>query len=117
MAASKRRGGICLPLQVWSRCPQVQLSAASAQQCTPVLLAGKVNVTVSSVAEDSHDLCDNRIAVTPLQGERDTVIRPLLVKVSHTSEQRTPSDSRSSPEAVNKMLRGSYPLLGSREVC
>ncbi|KAK2537737.1 Phc1 [Columba guinea] len=28
---------------------------------------GKVNVTVSSVAEDSHNLCGNRIAVTPLQ--------------------------------------------------
>ncbi|KAM6093514.1 LOW QUALITY PROTEIN: alpha-2-macroglobulin-like protein 1 [Chlamydotis macqueenii] len=41
---------------------------------------GKVNVTVSSVAEDSHDLCDYRIAMTPLQGERDTVIKPLLVK-------------------------------------
>ncbi|KAK2528126.1 hypothetical protein Q9966_010017, partial [Columba livia] len=41
---------------------------------------GKVNVTVSSVAEDSHNLFGNRIAVTPLQGERDTVIKPLLLK-------------------------------------
>jgi len=51
-----------------------------------VLLAGKVNVTVSSVAEDSHNLCDNRVAVTPLQGKMDTVIKPLLVKVSQTTD-------------------------------
>lgn len=88
-------------------CWYIQLSAASAQQCASVLPAGKVNVTVSSLAEDSHDLCDNRIAVTPLQGERDTVIKPLLVKVSHTSGWRTPGDRGSSPEAVSKMLRGS----------
>ncbi|XP_010075258.1 PREDICTED: alpha-2-macroglobulin-like protein 1, partial [Pterocles gutturalis] len=50
---------------------------------------GKVNVTVSSVAEDSHDLCDNRIAVTPLQGERDTVIKPLLVKPGGVLQQKT----------------------------
>lgn len=51
-----------------------------------MLLAGKVNVTVSSVAEDSHNLCDNRVAVTPLQGKMDTVIKPLLVKVSQTTD-------------------------------
>ncbi|KAM6418037.1 alpha-2-macroglobulin-like protein 1 isoform 2-T2 [Pluvialis apricaria] len=50
---------------------------------------GKVNVTVSSVAEDSHDLCDNRIAVTPLQGERDTVIKPLLVKPGGVLQEKT----------------------------
>lgn len=66
-----------------------------------------MNVTVSSMAEDSHDQCDNRIAVTPLQGERDTVIKPLLVKVSQASGWRTPGNSGLSPEAVSKMLRGS----------
>ncbi|XP_068257889.1 alpha-2-macroglobulin-like protein 1 [Nyctibius grandis] len=50
---------------------------------------GKVNVTVSSVAEDSQDLCDNRIAVTPLQGERDTVIKPLLVKPGGVLQEKT----------------------------
>ncbi|XP_028943147.1 alpha-2-macroglobulin-like protein 1, partial [Antrostomus carolinensis] len=50
---------------------------------------GKVNVTVSSVAEDSHDLCNNRIAVTPLQGERDTVIKPLLVKPGGVLQEKT----------------------------
>ncbi|XP_010154554.1 PREDICTED: alpha-2-macroglobulin-like protein 1 [Eurypyga helias] len=50
---------------------------------------GKVNVTVSSVAEDSHSLCANRIAVTPLQGERDTVIKPLLVKPGGVLQEKT----------------------------
>lgn len=107
MAANRKRGGIRLPLHVWSLCLYAELLAVSAQQCAPVLPAGKVNVTVSSVAEDSHNLFGNRIAVTPLQGERGTVIKPLLLKVSQTSGWRTPGDSGSSPEAVNKMLRGS----------
>ncbi|XP_010179781.1 PREDICTED: alpha-2-macroglobulin-like protein 1, partial [Mesitornis unicolor] len=50
---------------------------------------GKVNVTVSSVAEDSHYLCDNRIAVTPLKGERDMVIKPLLVKPGGVLQEKT----------------------------
>ncbi|XP_040451001.1 alpha-2-macroglobulin-like protein 1 isoform X3 [Falco naumanni] len=50
---------------------------------------GKVNVTVSSVAEDSHHLCSNRIAVTPSQGERDTVIKPLLVKPGGVLQEKT----------------------------
>ncbi|OXB72226.1 UNVERIFIED_CONTAM: hypothetical protein H355_013405, partial [Colinus virginianus] len=50
---------------------------------------GKVNVTVSSVAEESHNLCDNRVAVTPLQGETDTVIKPLLVKPGGILQERT----------------------------
>lgn len=91
---------------VRSQCSYMQLSAARAQQRAPVLPAGQVNVTVSGVAEDSHVLCDNRIAVTPLQGERDTVIKPLLVKVSNTSGWRTPEDSRLSSGTISKMLRG-----------
>ncbi|XP_021250335.1 alpha-2-macroglobulin-like protein 1 isoform X2 [Numida meleagris] len=50
---------------------------------------GKVNVTVSSVAEDSHNLCDNRVAVTPLQGETDIVIKPLLVKPGGILQEKT----------------------------
>nr|XP_047908945.1 alpha-2-macroglobulin-like protein 1 isoform X5 [Anser cygnoides] len=50
---------------------------------------GKVNITVSSVAEDSHDLCDNHVAVTPLQGKTDTVIKPLLVKPGGVSQKKT----------------------------
>ncbi|XP_065598357.1 alpha-2-macroglobulin-like protein 1 [Cyrtonyx montezumae] len=50
---------------------------------------GKVNVTVSSVAEESHNLCDNRVAVTPLQGKTDTVIKPLLVKPGGILQEKT----------------------------
>ncbi|KAM7127231.1 LOW QUALITY PROTEIN: alpha-2-macroglobulin-like protein 1 [Ciconia maguari] len=50
---------------------------------------GKLYVTVSSVAEDSHDLCASRIAVTPLQGERDTVIKPLIVKPGRVLHEKT----------------------------
>ncbi|KFP89083.1 Alpha-2-macroglobulin-like 1, partial [Acanthisitta chloris] len=65
---------------------------------------GKVNVTVSSVAEDSHDLCGNRIAVTPLQGGRDAVIKTLLVKPGGVLQEETqnaflcPADSTISEE-------------------
>ncbi|XP_015727585.1 alpha-2-macroglobulin-like protein 1 isoform X2 [Coturnix japonica] len=50
---------------------------------------GKVNVTVSTVAEDSHNLCDNRVAVTPLQGKTDTVIKPLPVKPGGIRQEKT----------------------------
>ncbi|XP_008940883.1 PREDICTED: alpha-2-macroglobulin-like protein 1, partial [Merops nubicus] len=50
---------------------------------------GQVNVTVSSVAEESHSLCGNRVAVTPSQGETDTVIKPLLVKPGGVPQEKT----------------------------
>lgn len=65
---------------------------------------GRVNVTVSSVAEESHSLCGNRIAVTPLQGGRDAVIKPLLVKPGGVLQEKTqniflcPADNTISEE-------------------
>ncbi|XP_027486903.1 alpha-2-macroglobulin-like protein 1 isoform X2 [Corapipo altera] len=65
---------------------------------------GKVNVSVSSVAEDSQNLCGNTIVVTPLQGGRDTVIKPLLVKPGGVLQEKTqnaflcPSDNTVSEE-------------------
>ncbi|KAM8819938.1 alpha-2-macroglobulin-like protein 1 [Eudromia elegans] len=50
---------------------------------------GKVNVTVSSVAQDAHDLCGNRITVTPLRGETDTVVKLLLVKSGGVIQENT----------------------------
>ncbi|KAM9388180.1 alpha-2-macroglobulin-like protein 1 [Phaethornis superciliosus] len=50
---------------------------------------GKVNVTVSCMADDSNSLCGNRIAVKPLKGERDTVIKPLLVKAGGVLQEKT----------------------------
>ncbi|XP_030124147.4 alpha-2-macroglobulin-like protein 1 [Taeniopygia guttata] len=65
---------------------------------------GRVNVTVSGVAEESHSLCGNRIAVTPLQGGRDTVIKSLLVKPGGVLQEKTqnaflcPADNTVSEE-------------------
>ncbi|XP_010216078.1 PREDICTED: alpha-2-macroglobulin-like protein 1 [Tinamus guttatus] len=50
---------------------------------------GKVNVTVNSVAQDAHNQCDNRITVTPLRGEMDTVIKLLLVKPGGVLQENT----------------------------
>ncbi|XP_030826916.1 alpha-2-macroglobulin-like protein 1 [Camarhynchus parvulus] len=65
---------------------------------------GRVNVTVSSVAEESHSLCANKIAVTPLQGGRDAVIKSLLVKPGGVLQEKTqnaflcPADNTISEE-------------------
>nr|XP_006120000.1 alpha-2-macroglobulin-like protein 1 [Pelodiscus sinensis] len=50
---------------------------------------GKVNVSVSTEAEEAHDLCGNEIAVTPPRGRTDTVIQALLVKPGGTLEEKT----------------------------
>ncbi|XP_014115222.1 PREDICTED: alpha-2-macroglobulin-like protein 1 isoform X1 [Pseudopodoces humilis] len=65
---------------------------------------GRVNVTVSSMAEESHGLCGNRTAVTPSQGGRDTVIKSLLVKPGGVLQEKTqnaflcPADNTISEE-------------------
>ncbi|NXP19114.1 A2ML1 protein, partial [Scytalopus superciliaris] len=41
---------------------------------------GEVNVTVSTEALSSAELCDNKVPVVPVQGRVDTVIKPLLVQ-------------------------------------
>ncbi|KAM9030223.1 alpha-2-macroglobulin-like protein 1 isoform 1-T1 [Ara ararauna] len=84
--------------------PELQVGACPGCQFTSCLCAneaktfmwnvtatrlGKVNVTVSSVAEDSHNLCANRVTVTPLQGERDTVMKTLLVKPGGILQEKT----------------------------
>ncbi|XP_007055680.2 alpha-2-macroglobulin-like protein 1 [Chelonia mydas] len=50
---------------------------------------GKVNVTVSTEALESHELCGNEIAVTPPRGRTDTVIQALLVKPGGVLEEKT----------------------------
>ncbi|XP_038009294.1 alpha-2-macroglobulin-like protein 1 [Motacilla alba alba] len=65
---------------------------------------GRVNVTVTSVAEETHSLCGNNIAVTPLQGGRDAVIKSLLVKPGGVLQEKTqnaflcPADNTISEE-------------------
>ncbi|XP_009950303.1 PREDICTED: alpha-2-macroglobulin-like protein 1, partial [Leptosomus discolor] len=41
---------------------------------------GEVNITVSTEALSSKELCGNEMPVTPAQGRVDTVIKPLLVQ-------------------------------------
>ncbi|NXF78881.1 A2ML1 protein, partial [Sclerurus mexicanus] len=41
---------------------------------------GEVNITVSTEALSSTELCGNKLPVVPAQGRVDTVIKPLLVK-------------------------------------
>ncbi|NXI98552.1 A2ML1 protein, partial [Psophia crepitans] len=41
---------------------------------------GEVNITVSTEALSSKELCDNEMPVVPAQGHVDTVIKPLLVQ-------------------------------------
>ncbi|XP_063150596.1 alpha-2-macroglobulin-like protein 1 [Candoia aspera] len=41
---------------------------------------GRVNISVSSEAEETQELCGNKISVTPARGRSDTVIKSLLVK-------------------------------------
>lgn len=47
----------------------------------PFASAGEVNITVSTEAIKSEELCGNEEPVVPAQGRVDTVIKPLLVQV------------------------------------
>lgn len=44
-------------------------------------IAGEVNITISTEAISSEELCGNEKPVVPAQGRVDTVIKPLLVQV------------------------------------
>uniref|UniRef100_A0A8C0BJ74 Alpha-2-macroglobulin-like protein 1 n=1 Tax=Buteo japonicus TaxID=224669 RepID=A0A8C0BJ74_9AVES len=46
----------------------------------PLASAGEVNITVSTEALSSKELCGNETPVVPAQGRVDTVIKPLLVQ-------------------------------------
>ncbi|XP_074852369.1 alpha-2-macroglobulin-like protein 1 [Carettochelys insculpta] len=50
---------------------------------------GKVNVSVSTEAQETHELCGNQIAVTPPRGQTDTVIRTLRVKAGGVLKEET----------------------------
>ncbi|XP_053896163.1 alpha-2-macroglobulin-like protein 1 [Malaclemys terrapin pileata] len=84
--------------------PELQVESCSGCQYTSCLCAneaktfswnvtatklGKVNVTVSTEALESHDLCGNEITVTPPRGQTDTVIKSLLVKPGGVLEEKT----------------------------
>ncbi|XP_025031018.1 alpha-2-macroglobulin-like protein 1 [Python bivittatus] len=50
---------------------------------------GHVNISVSSEAEETQELCGNKISVTPTRGRSDTVIKSLLVKPEGVLEEET----------------------------
>nr|XP_056704308.1 alpha-2-macroglobulin-like protein 1 [Euleptes europaea] len=50
---------------------------------------GHVNLSVTTEAEETQDLCGNKIAVTPPHGRSDTVIKPLLVKPEGVPKEET----------------------------
>lgn len=49
------------------------------QFCLPL---GHVNLSITAEAEETHELCGNKISTTPARGRSDTVVKSLLVKVS-----------------------------------
>ncbi|NXC33379.1 A2ML1 protein, partial [Campylorhamphus procurvoides] len=88
--------------------PELEVDACPSCQFTSCLCANEAKTFVWNVTatrlEDSHNLCGNMIAVTPLQGGRDTVIKPLLVKPGGVLQEKTqnaflcPSDNTVSEE-------------------
>ncbi|XP_067397051.1 alpha-2-macroglobulin-like protein 1, partial [Emydura macquarii macquarii] len=52
---------------------------------------GEVNVTVSTEALRTKELCGNELAVVPAQGRVDTVIKPLLVQPGGILEEKSHS--------------------------
>ncbi|NXG01470.1 A2ML1 protein, partial [Sakesphorus luctuosus] len=73
--------------------PELKVDACPNCQFTSCLCANEAKTFVWNVTatrlEDSHNLCGNVIAVTSLQGERDTVIKPLLVKPGGVPQEET----------------------------
>ncbi|XP_034611570.1 alpha-2-macroglobulin-like protein 1 isoform X2 [Trachemys scripta elegans] len=57
----------------------------------PPCSAGEVNVTVSTEALRTEELCGTEVAVVPAQGRVDTVIKPLLVQPGGILEEKAHS--------------------------
>ncbi|NXF85607.1 A2ML1 protein, partial [Eubucco bourcierii] len=72
--------------------PELKVEPCPGCQFTSCLCANEAKTFVWNVTatrlEDAHNLCDNRVAVTPLQGERDTVIKTLLIKVRGVLQEK-----------------------------
>ncbi|NWI96003.1 A2ML1 protein, partial [Pitta sordida] len=88
--------------------PELKVDACPSCQFTSCLCTNEAKTFVWNVTatrlEDSHNLCGKKTAVTPLQGGRDTVIKPLLVKPGGVLQEKTqnaflcPSDNTVSEE-------------------
>lgn len=59
---------------------------------TSLASAGQVNITVSTEALSSKELCGNEMPAVPAQGRVDTVIKPLLVQVRRVEEEENGMD-------------------------
>ncbi|NWS39555.1 A2MG protein, partial [Probosciger aterrimus] len=72
--------------------PELQVGACPGCQFTSCLCTNEAKTfmwNVTAIRLDSHSLCDKRVTVTPLRGERDTVIKPLLVKPGGVLQEKT----------------------------
>ncbi|NXN90062.1 A2ML1 protein, partial [Bombycilla garrulus] len=88
--------------------PELKVDTCPGCQFTSCLCANTAKTfewnVMATRLEESHSLCGNRIAVTPLQGARDTVIKLLLVKVGGVLQEKTqnaflcPADNTLSEE-------------------
>ncbi|XP_053154513.1 alpha-2-macroglobulin-like protein 1 isoform X4 [Hemicordylus capensis] len=58
---------------------------------------GHVNLSVTTEAEETHELCGNKISVTPPRGRSDTVVKSLLVKSEGFLEEKTQNALLCSP--------------------
>ncbi|NWZ91880.1 A2ML1 protein, partial [Nesospiza acunhae] len=82
--------------------PELKVDACPSCQFTSCLCANEAKTFVWNVT--SHSLCANKIAVTPLQGGRDAVIKSLLVKPGGVLQEKTqnaflcPADNTISEE-------------------
>ncbi|NXA38260.1 A2ML1 protein, partial [Eudromia elegans] len=72
--------------------PELKVDPCSDCQFTSCLCANEAKTFVWNVTAtklDAHDLCGNRITVTPLRGETDTVVKLLLVKSGGVIQENT----------------------------
>lgn len=83
-------------------------SLEQAAFCRFCLLVGHVNISVRSEAEETQELCGNKISVTPTHGRSDTVIKSLLVKVSEEINQIPVQALTNIPKAVRCEILGPH---------
>ncbi|XP_075697341.1 uncharacterized protein LOC142662932 [Rhinoderma darwinii] len=50
---------------------------------------GQVNITVTTEALDTQDLCHNEVPIVPKQGSIDAVVKPLLVQAGGVLEEKS----------------------------
>nr|XP_034997143.1 alpha-2-macroglobulin-like protein 1 [Zootoca vivipara] len=50
---------------------------------------GHVKLSVTAEAEETHELCGNKISTTPARGQSDTIVKTLLVKPEGVLEEET----------------------------